>query len=178
MQLVVGRLLLLFILLPLVELYLLVWFADRTSPNWMLLLVLSTGFLGWWLTRSQGLRTYRRIQDELREGQVPTNALLDGLMIFVAGAFLLTPGLISDLVGFSLVIPWTRSWYRNVVLRWVKTRVSWKNTSGHPFRATGFYHGAGAEGDVVDAEVRSVRVEPELLESTDPEHEVDRPGDE
>ena len=111
-------LLLLFIGVPFVELVLLLKMADMTSPWHTLLLVIVTGMVGTWLARSQGIRTYRKIQQALAAGQMPTDSLIDAAMIFVAGALLLTPGILTDLFGFSLLFPPTRRLYRH----WLVTR--------------------------------------------------------
>lgn len=162
-----GRLILLFVFLPLVELYLLLEFARRTSPTLTMLLVVVTGITGYWLTRSQGLRTYQRIQDELRAGKVPTNALLDGMMIFLAGAFLLTPGILTDLIGFSLLIPVTRGGYRHLVLRWFKSRFSWQQVVGRPFQSSPFDLGNVPEGEVVDADDLGSTIDVQRIENGD-----------
>ncbi len=74
----------------------------------MVALVVLTGFVGLLLVRAEGRRTIRKIQRSLARGQPPTNELLDGALLIAAGAFLLTPGLVTDVVGFLLVIPLTR----------------------------------------------------------------------
>ncbi|MBC8352581.1 MAG: FxsA family protein [Planctomycetes bacterium] len=111
-------LLLLFIVVPFVELALLLKLAEITGVLHTLLLVVVTGVIGTWLTRSQGLQTYRKIQESLSAGQLPTDSLIDASMIFVAGALLLTPGILTDLFGFSLLLPFTRPFYR----RWLISR--------------------------------------------------------
>ena len=100
---VLLKLLLLFTLVPLAELYLLLQIAARTSLTFTFVLVLVTGIVGAMLARRQGLGW--RLQAELQSGQVPTTLLLDGLMIFVAGALLITPGVLTDVVGFSFLVP-------------------------------------------------------------------------
>lgn len=98
------KLLLLFTLVPLAELYLLLQIAARTGPQFTFALVIVTGIIGAMLARRQGLSWRQRLHDELQSGQVPTTSLLDGLMIFVAGALLITPGVLTDVVGFLLLI--------------------------------------------------------------------------
>ncbi|MCH2126267.1 MAG: FxsA family protein [Pirellulaceae bacterium] len=107
-----GRLLLLFISVPLVELVLLLVIADHTNWKFTVSLVIITGIVGSVLARSQGFRTVRKIQEQLAAGHLPTAALLDALMIFIAGAFLLTPGVLTDLFGMTLLIPTCRKFYR------------------------------------------------------------------
>ena len=134
-----GRLLLLFILLPLVELILLLWLADLTSWQVTVLFVIVTGAVGVWLVRRQGFRTWRRITEEFAAGKLPAEALWDAAMILVAGALLLTPGVLTDLVGLTLLIPPCRRWYRRRIVRWFNahTTVHYRSsdTSAEPRRA-------------------------------------------
>ena len=112
------RLLLLFTVIPMAELWLLLWIAGRTSWQATIVLVLVTGIVGAWLARWQGWLTVRRIQAELAGGRMPTESLLDGLLILVAGAVLVTPGVLTDTVGFLLLIPACR----RLVKAWLKRR--------------------------------------------------------
>ncbi len=106
------KLMLLFTLVPMVELYLLWEIKEVITWEWTIVLVLFTGFVGALLAKKQGLRWRHRLHAELTSGQVPTTSLLDGLMIFVAGALLITPGVLTDAVGFLLLVPPIRSHLR------------------------------------------------------------------
>ena len=116
------KLLLLFILVPLAELVLLLYLADATSWQMTLGLVIATGVIGTWLARSQGWRVWSRIHTELAAGRMPTEPLLDAVLIFVAGALLLTPGILTDLLGILLLIPRTRTSFRRRLVAWFKSR--------------------------------------------------------
>lgn len=116
------KLLLLFVFVPLAELALLLYLADVFSWQHTLLLVIATGVVGTLLARSQGWRTWVRIRDELAAGQMPAESLLDAVLIFVAGALLLTPGVLTDALGISLLIPWCRHHYRRRMVAWFKSR--------------------------------------------------------
>ncbi|MDO9535851.1 MAG: FxsA family protein, partial [Bacillota bacterium] len=102
------KLLLMFTVIPLVELWLLIEVGRIIGSFITIILVASTGFFGVLLARSQGLQIFYRMQEEMRGGFVPTDEILDGVCILVGGAVLLTPGLITDLVGFLLLIPVSR----------------------------------------------------------------------
>ena len=112
------RLFLLFTVLPLGELLLLLWVKDHTSWTFTIGLVLCTGLVGASLARWQGWQTVRRIREQTSRGQIPGDALVDGLLIIVAGAVLVTPGILTDLFGFSLLVPPVRS----IVKKWLKKR--------------------------------------------------------
>ncbi len=116
------RLLLLFTAVPLIELALLVEIGQRVGLAATVALVIATGVLGAWLARREGLRTLARLQQELQQGRMPAEPLLDGLMILVAGAVLLTPGLLTDLFGFSLLVPQARALMRRAVAKRLKQR--------------------------------------------------------
>ncbi|MEX0890881.1 MAG: FxsA family protein [Gemmatimonadota bacterium] len=107
-----GKLLLLFIGVPLLELALLLWIGQRVGLVPTVALVVATGVAGAALARSQGLRVLGRIRAELAAGSMPAQELLDGALVLVAGATLLTPGLLTDVFGLLLLLPGTRGWVR------------------------------------------------------------------
>lgn len=108
----------LFTFLPLAELALLVWLGGRIGVVPTLAICASTGFLGAWLARSQGLKTLLRAQEEMSSGGFPAGPLLDGACLLVGGVVLLTPGLVTDLLGFSLLLPPTRSLIKGGLKAW------------------------------------------------------------
>jgi UPF0716 protein FxsA len=109
------RLLLLFTVVPLVELFLLVKLGTVIGIGPTVLIVICTGVLGAALARWQGLGVLRRVSDDLAQGRLPADALIDGLLILIAGAVLLTPGLITDALGFVLLVPQGRALVRRTV---------------------------------------------------------------
>ncbi len=115
------KLIVLLTAVPLVELYLLV----RLTQLWdslllTILLVIVTGIVGATLTRLEGLRVLRNIQHSMERGELPADGLMDGVMILIAGALLITPGVLTDAAGFLLVIPFTRVPIRNFIRRWMR----------------------------------------------------------
>ncbi|EEG77141.1 FxsA family protein [Dethiobacter alkaliphilus] len=115
-----AKLLLLFTLGPLIELYLLIELGKRVGTAPTIILVLATGFFGVFLAKAQGFLVLRRISEALRFGQLPADELLDGVLVLVGAAFLLTPGLISDTAGFLFLIPGTRKSIKAVIRRKLK----------------------------------------------------------
>ena len=91
-------------------------------------LVILTGFLGAFMARMQGLQTLFRIQESLREGRMPSCELLDALLIVIAGLVLLTPGFLTDSVGFLLLIPSTR----NSIISWLQRQIELRYMSNRP----------------------------------------------
>lgn len=118
-----GRLLLLFILIPAVELVLLIEIGKRIGTLETLALIVITGVLGAALAKRQGLGVLRKAQAEAAAGRLPAAALVDGVMILLAGAVLITPGVLTDLFGFLCLIPVTRGWIKSLLWRWFKRAV-------------------------------------------------------
>ncbi len=99
---------LLFTAIPLIELYLLIKIGGYIGALNTILLVLLTGILGAILTKVQGWQVVKRIRLEISSGKVPATALFDGFLVFIAGLLLITPGLLTDILGFLLLIPFVR----------------------------------------------------------------------
>ncbi len=121
-----SYLLVAFILLPIMELWVLFRVNDHLGLSATLLIVVMTGFIGAWLARAQGLMVMLQIQRDLAEGRMPAPRLIDGTMILIAGAFLVTPGLITDTAGFLLLVPSVRSYIRN----WLRDKMEQKLKDG------------------------------------------------
>ena len=105
-----------FILVPLVELYLLLQLAHATSAGLTILIVIFTGMLGTYLARREGMATWFRFRSGLAKNRVPGREIQDGLMIAFAAALLLTPGLLTDALGFALLFPPSRDVIRRTII--------------------------------------------------------------
>ena len=119
-----ARLLLLFIAVPLIELAILLKLGSVFGLLPTIALVIVTGVAGASLARSQGLRVLLQIRQELAAGQVPVGKLMDGLIILIAGALLLTPGLLTDLVGLTVLLPGPRDFVKRQLGRRLSALVS------------------------------------------------------
>lgn len=104
--------LLLFVVVPVVELILLALLGDAIGFGWTALIVIGTGVLGARLVARQGRAVWRELTMRLQNGQVPSVELAHGAMVLVGGAFLITPGVLTDLVGLALMVPWIREFLR------------------------------------------------------------------
>ena len=119
----IGRLLLLFLLTPAVELALLIQ-VDRVIGFWpTIALIVVTGIVGSHLTRREGLSTWQNLNSRLQAGDLPGTELADGIIILVAGALLITPGILTDVLGFLGLIPFTRTYLRQFVMRWFQRKM-------------------------------------------------------
>lgn len=117
------RLLLLFTLVPIAELMVLIELGEAIGLGPTLLLVFATGVVGAWLARREGARSWLRVRRELAQGQLPADSLLHGLMILVSGAFLVTPGVLTDAVGFLLLIRPVRAKLVAAIRGWLRRQV-------------------------------------------------------
>ncbi len=102
------RLILIFIVVPLIEILLLIEIGSRIGALNTIFIIVLTGILGASLMRHQGFTIIRNIQRDLSQGRMPTGELINGALVLVGGIVLLTPGFFTDAVGFVLLIPATR----------------------------------------------------------------------
>jgi len=122
------RLILLLTIVPLAELYLLVKLTQWSGSFAVtVLVILLTGAAGAILARMQGLSVLRQMQRKMSRGELPADSLLEGVMVLVAAALLLTPGLMTDTVGFFLLIPWSRTLLLKALKTWVRRRIGEAN---------------------------------------------------
>ena len=115
-----ARLLLLFIFVPIIELMILIDLGGYLGTVPTIILVVGTGALGAFLAKKEGFRIFFTIRHKLQTGQLPADELLDGLIILIAGALLITPGLITDLFGFLMLFRPSRSRFKI----WLKIKFS------------------------------------------------------
>ncbi|MFB6183198.1 MAG: FxsA family protein [Haloarculaceae archaeon] len=118
------------LLIPLLDALLLVFVAAEIGAVPTVLLVVLTALVGMLLVRAEGRHTLHRIQTKAATGEVPTDELLDGGLLIAAGAFALTPGLVTDAVALLLVIPFTRAPIRMLVKRYVVVPYVDRKTGG------------------------------------------------
>ncbi len=121
---VMGRLLLLFIVLPAVELALLIEIGRRIGTLETLGLIVVTGAVGAVMARSQGLRVLSRVREEISAGAMPASSLLDGVLILVAAALLVTPGVLTDAFGFLCLVPGFRTLVKREAVRRIERAIA------------------------------------------------------
>ena len=120
------RLLLLFTLVPIVELAVLIEIGQHLGMLPTVALVLATGALGAALARREGIQAFHRRRDSIGQGSFPGEAILDGVLILGGGLLLLTPGILTDLLGFAALVPGTR----NFIKYYLKTAIERRIRSG------------------------------------------------
>jgi UPF0716 protein FxsA len=145
------------LLVPLADAVFLVFVAGELGWEVTVALVVLTALLGTLFVRAEGRATLARIQQSLAEGEPPTDDLVDGGLLIAAGAFLLTPGLVTDALGFLVVFPVTRVGFRWAVKRYVRPKLDAKTggfatgnvyTFGFPGGGDGDGGGGDAQGGV------------------------------
>jgi len=99
---------LVFLVIPVIEIYFLIQVGEQIGALWTVLLVVLTAVIGVKLLRQQGLSTLMKAQKKMQSGTLPANEIVEGIALLISGAFLLTPGFFTDFLGFLLLIPTTR----------------------------------------------------------------------
>lgn len=109
-----------FIAVPLIEIALFIEVGGAIGTFATIAIVIFTAVLGAWMLRAQGLATARRAQMRFQNGEIPIDQAFDGMFLVFAGALLLTPGFLTDALGFALFVPQVRAWLRGRLVRWAQ----------------------------------------------------------
>jgi len=117
------RLILIFIIVPLMEILLLIEIGSRIGTLNTIFIIILTGILGGSMMRYQGFTIIRNIQEDLSQGRMPTGELINGALVLVGGILLLTPGFFTDAVGFVLLIPATRGFIRKKIQLLIRRKI-------------------------------------------------------
>jgi UPF0716 protein FxsA len=167
----VALLVLVFIVLPIAELYLIIQVGDAIGVLPTIALLLLDSLLGAALLRSQGRTAWRRFNEALALGRVPAREVFDGAMIILGGAFLITPGFITDVIGLLLLIPPTRTMFRGLV-----SRLAWRR-AGFTVRAVRQGYGSYRDAGRANGQPRDYDYEGTAHEVSEPRGELPREGD-
>lgn len=156
-----------FIVVPVVEIFLITQVASQLGWPETIVLVIGVSLVGAWLVKREGLNVIRRIQDSFRGAKLPTDDLADGAMIFFASALMLTPGFLTDALGLALLLPPIRAVIRPSVIRFFRRRVEVRTTGfGGTFRrGPGFgrtVYDVRGTADAEATDITETREPPEL----------------
>jgi UPF0716 protein FxsA len=116
-------LVLLFILVPIVEIYVIIQVGQAIGPWWTIALLIADSILGSMLMRGQGRAVWRRFNATLAQGRAPTREILDGALVIFGGALLLTPGFVTDIFGLALLVPPSRALVRRLLTSRISARI-------------------------------------------------------
>ena len=152
-------LVLVFLVLPLAELYVIFKLADDViGLGWTIALLVADSVLGALLLRSQGRAVWRRFSEALAAGRMPHREVQEGVLVIFGGAFLMTPGFITDVFGLLMLLPPTRALIRRAVMRVVSRRVTMRvAAAGGPVEGTASESSAAAGARDAVAEPRRLR---------------------
>ena len=117
------KLLILFVIIPVTELYILIEVGKRIGSLTTISIIIFTGILGAYLVKNQGFMILKKIQNDLNDGIMPGDSLIQGVMILAGGILLLTPGFVTDTVGFIFLIPASRNVIKKYLLKWLKGKI-------------------------------------------------------
>ncbi len=118
------KLLFLFTLVPILELYVLIEAGQQIGVGPTIAMIFITGIAGAYLARTQGFNLINKIQTDLNEGRIPAGEMMDGAMILSGGLLLLTPGFCTDLIGFCLLTPATRGIFKSWLQIWLEKKIA------------------------------------------------------
>jgi UPF0716 protein FxsA len=169
---VAKYLFLLFTVVPFVELYLLIGIGQRVGAVPTIAGVLAMGVLGAWLAKREGRRVLRSWQASVAQGQLPEDGILHGALVLVGGVLLITPGVITDVVGLFLLIPPTRRWAAAAVRRALARRMK-----AGTLRVTSFgWGGFRQQGSPQEPFTRGTPPSRRVSGEVDAEFTEDKPG--
>ena len=154
--LVLGRLFLLFTVLPVVELYLLITIGQHVGAWPTIALVLGTGMLGAWLAKHEGARVLQSWQSSMARGEIPQEGVISSVLVLVGGVLLVTPGVVTDAMGLLLLVPWTRRLVADAVRHRLERRFGIQGLVNEPSMFVGMgdaFEGGGSRGAVIDVDV-------------------------
>lgn len=117
------RLLILFVIVPVTELYILIEVGKKIGSLTTIGIIILTGIIGAYLVKGQGFMILKKIQNDLNEGVIPGDSLIQGAIILAGGIFLLTPGFATDIIGFIFLIPVSRRVVKKYLLKWLKGKI-------------------------------------------------------
>lgn len=133
---------LLFIAMPIIEIFLLIKIGSSIGALLTIAIVIVTAVLGTWMLRAQGLSTLNKARSRISGGQVPAFEMMEGMALGIGGALLLTPGFVTDAIGFACLIPFTR----RLMVQALSKRVSVGSVVGGFAASASSGHGQGTAG--------------------------------
>jgi len=151
------------VVVPILEIYVIIQVGQAIGALWTIALLIADSIVGSLLMKSQGRAAWRRFQLALAEGRMPAREVIDGALVIFGGAFLLTPGFCSDVVGAVLLLPPTRAVIRRLLVRRFAFGLLRDAPSPRVRRPRGPGGGPGAPGDDFDVEGTATEIDPRRL---------------
>jgi len=140
-----------FVVVPIVEIYVLIQVGQVIGAWWTVLLLIADSVVGAWLVRHEGSRAWSALRSALESGRMPGTELANGALILVGGTLMLTPGFVTDALGILLILPFTRPVFRRLLAGVVTRRLVVLSTGpGQTTRPGPRSQGTVVQGEVVD----------------------------
>ncbi|MCL4111180.1 UNVERIFIED_CONTAM: hypothetical protein GTU68_043093 [Idotea baltica] len=154
----------LFLVIPIIEIFFLIKVGESIGIFPTIILVILTAVIGAGLLRQQGLSTLARFQQNISTGKLPAQEMVEGILLAVGGALLMTPGFVTDTMGFLCLLPFSRKYIASNVIK----RSTTKFTAGVSGGAGGFYQESDTRSDsnIVEGEYTEIEDDPIILENT------------
>lgn len=144
----------LFLLVPVLEIYVLIQVGHVIGAGWTILLLIADAVFGAWVVKHEGRRAWAALQEALRSGRMPTRELADGALVLIGGTLMISPGFVTDIFGFALILPFTRPLARRLLTAYLARRVSAAVAAPPGATPPGKAHRPGpGSGPVVQGEV-------------------------
>lgn len=125
-----------FVVMPILEIVVLIQVGQVIGPWWTILLLVLDSILGAWLIKREGRRAWLALREQVETGRLPTRELADGALVVLGGAFMLSPGFVTDALGILLILPVTRPLFRRLLTSYAVHQVA-KRTGPTPGSTTG-----------------------------------------
>lgn len=124
-----SKILFFIIVTPIIDLYILIKASQNMGFWTTIFLIIATGIAGYYLARSEGKVVISSINRQLSQGNIPSDDLLTGLCIIIGGVFLVVPGIVTDIIGITMIFPGTREFYKNYIKRILQNKIRRGNAS-------------------------------------------------
>jgi UPF0716 protein FxsA len=143
---------LVFLLVPLLEIYVLIQVGQVIGAGWTIMLLIADSVFGGWLIKREGSRAWRALSAALSSGKMPARELADGALILVGGTLMLSPGFVTDAFGILIILPFTRPVFRNLLTGVVTRRLLNSGFLGSTTQRPepGSHSGSVVQGEVID----------------------------
>lgn len=144
-----------FVVMPVLEIYVLIQVGQAIGPWWTILLLVLDSILGAWLIKREGRRAWQALREQVETGRMPHKELADGALVVLGGAFMLSPGFVTDALGILLILPVTRPLFRGLLVSYAGRQVVRRTGvgPGFPPGRGGPGHGTRPGPEVVQGEV-------------------------
>lgn len=125
-----------FVVMPILEIFVLIQVGQAIGPWWTILLLVLDSIIGAWLIKREGRRAWQALRERIETGRMPHKELADGVLIVLGGAFMLSPGFVTDALGILLILPVTRPLFRGLLVSYAGRQVVRRTGFTAPGNAT------------------------------------------